>query len=82
MAYLVGILAQIGFKRRVFQKETVLAAFDVVSGPDGLGPSKNEISMSTPPPKDTIFACSGTSGRHATRLVSHIRVQHYLNPSI
>ena len=33
------------------------------------------------PPMDPIWACSGTSGRHATRLVSHIRAQPYLTPS-
>ena len=63
------------FRNKQFWLQVMLFRF-----PDGLWPSKNQISVSTPP-IGTILACSGTSGRHATRLVSHMRAQHYLNPS-
>ena len=33
------------------------------------------------PPMDPNWPCSGTSSRHATRLVSRIRAQPYLTPS-
>ena len=44
------------------------------------GPSKTQ-NWPLIPPQDPIRACSGTSGHHATRLVSHIRAQPYLTPS-
>ena len=73
-AHFVGILGQFGVKKHVFLKKifgpkSFFIGFLMVWDPQN--PKIDPLY----PPMDPIWACSGTSGRHATRLVSHIRAQ-------
>ena len=61
-------------------KKNILLQMIFFRLPDGLGPSQTHI-WTRKPRNGPIWACAGTSGRHATRLVSHIRAQPYLTPS-
>ena len=79
LADFVGKKADFGVQKRVFLK-FFFAPNHFFIGSQTVWDAQKPIS--TPrPPNGPILACSGTSGRHATRLVSYIRAQHYLNPS-
>ena len=80
-AHFVGILGQFGAKKRVFLQNNICSKSFFIRSQVVWDPQKPKIGPLYPP-VDPIWACSGTSGRHATRLVSHIRAQHYFNPSI
>ena len=81
-AHFVGILGQFGVKKTRFSRKKSSAenhSFPFPRWTPFPFPSKTKIGPLYPP-MDPMWACPGTFGRHATRLVSHIRAQHYLNP--
>ena len=78
-AHFVGILAQFRVKTAVFSKIFFCSKSFYFGLQMVWDPQKSKIGPLYPP-MDAIWACSGTSGRHATRWVSHIRAQPYLTP--
>ena len=80
LAQFVGKKAKFGVKNAFFSKKFCCKSFFVGSRMVW-DPQKPKIGPLYPP-MDPIWACTGTSGRHATRLVSHIRAQPYLAPIV
>ena len=72
----VGILCQFGVEKRGFFKKSFCSKSFYFGSQMVWEPQKPKIGPLYPP-MDPNWPCSGTSSRHATRLVSHIRAQPY-----
>ena len=76
---LSGVCGKGNGKRGLLWFMEVILQLTVTKEQDWLGTQNPKIGPLYAP-MDPIWACSGTSGRHATRLISHIRAQPYLTP--
>ena len=74
LAQFVGILGQFGVKKHVFLKK-IFYSKSFFLGSQMVWDPQNPIFTPVKPPMEPILACFGTSGHHATRLVSHMRAQ-------